>query len=590
MNWEALDTGIFNMSVRLAFEHEGHEFLLTRHVQANRRPIRDSDLEKLVTLEIDGSVQPTERVKDIINGILHEDISRFFLFDGEMLSEYEDLLNDPDRAPTLVRKSIEQILGLPALERTARDLEDLRTQAERRQLQETRRNKQNEKLIRDAQQKEDELAAVDRDLRENALMKQRLEEKRAALRADRDRFLEIQSEVRILDELEDRLHEVDGNISSLQRRSRDLIQNAWWMPLESRIEAEIEALQSREKHSEGQVPESVRIQGRLEAIERILAGEPCVTCSQPVGPEAKANLGRELDELRGALQDAGERERESKANRETLLLLHPFVGRRALAELFDLETELRRHRLQKGRLQRRAAEIKQRVRDHERTEIQRLEREYDECVTQIKDVARRLESGELQRASIHTMLERLRQTIHGLPEADKKVAAEAIILGALENMFQAGIETFRDEVRQDVEVEATRVHQGLTSEQGYDRLRITPQYGLVLVNNEGRTIQQRSAGSEQVLALALIGALNRCATREAPVVMDTPFGRLDKGHRANILKFAPSFGPQVVLLVQSGEFDRTRDMEYLAGKVSSELRLRRDGASDRSIIEPVREF
>jgi len=129
----------------------------------------------------------------------------------------------------------------------------------------------------------------------------------------------------------------------------------------------------------------------------------------------------------------------------------------------------------------------------------------------------------------------------------------------------------------------------LSNEQDYERLRITPQYGLVLTNKEGRTIHQRSAGSEQVLALSLIGALNRCATREAPVIMDTPFGRLDVGHRANILKFAPSFGRQVLLLVQSGEFDRSRDMEYLAGKVSREYRITRAGASDRSTIEPVRE-
>jgi hypothetical protein len=39
-----------------------------------------------------------------------------------------------------------------------------------------------------------------------------------------------------------------------------------------------------------------------------------------------------------------------------------------------------------------------------------------------------------------------------------------------------------------------------------------------------------SAGSEQIVALSLIGALNRCATREGPVVMDTPFGRLDRRH------------------------------------------------------------
>jgi DNA sulfur modification protein DndD len=66
--------------------------------------------------------------------------------------------------------------------------------------------------------------------------------------------------------------------------------------------------------------------------------------------------------------------------------------------------------------------------------------------------------------------------------------------------------------------------------------------------------------------------------------MDTPFGRLDRRHRANILKFAPNFGAQVVLLVQSGELERDRDLNDLRQYIAHEYVIDRDGASDRSRI------
>ena len=59
----------------------------------------------------------------------------------------------------------------------------------------------------------------------------------------------------------------------------------------------------------------------------------------------------------------------------------------------------------------------------------------------------------------------------------------------------------------------------------------------------------RSAGQEQVVALSLIAALNRNARRRAPVIMDTPFGRLDAEHSQNILRFLSEMAEQVFLLV-----------------------------------------
>jgi DNA sulfur modification protein DndD len=52
--------------------------------------------------------------------------------------------------------------------------------------------------------------------------------------------------------------------------------------------------------------------------------------------------------------------------------------------------------------------------------------------------------------------------------------------------------------------------------------------------------------------------------------MDTPFGRLDRSHRENIMRFVPTLADQVALLVHSGEIDPDRDLEPVKGKISAE--------------------
>jgi DNA sulfur modification protein DndD len=76
-----------------------------------------------------------------------------------------------------------------------------------------------------------------------------------------------------------------------------------------------------------------------------------------------------------------------------------------------------------------------------------------------------------------------------------------------------------------------------------------------------------------VVALSLIGALNRLAAKRGPVIMDTPFGRLDRSHRENIMRFVPTLADQVALLVHSGEIDPSRDLATVEGKITAEYEI-----------------
>ena len=80
----------------------------------------------------------------------------------------------------------------------------------------------------------------------------------------------------------------------------------------------------------------------------------------------------------------------------------------------------------------------------------------------------------------------------------------------------------------------------------------------------------RSSGA---LAMSLIGALSKCSVSNAPILMDSPFGRLDKTHRRNILGWLPTLAEQVVLFVTTGEYDENLDRSVIESDIAHEYDL-----------------
>ena len=229
-------------------------------------------------------------------------------------------------------------------------------------------------------------------------------------------------------------------------------------------------------------------------------------------------------------------------------------------------------------------QIKERIRENDRSEIRRIQKEYDIAVIELGRIEDSIREQQTKREDKVVALRRTNAEIAKLPEANSRINTESQIYHGLVEAISEAVGSFACELRSEVQRAATEIFLSLTSEQDYRSLDINEQYGLSIRDQHDREISDRSAGAEQVVALSLIGALNRCAVREGPVVMDTPFGRLDTVHRANILKFLPTMASQVVLLVQSGEVDDQRDLVHLKGVIGRRYRLVRDGSATRSRI------
>ena len=186
--------------------------------------------------------------------------------------------------------------------------------------------------------------------------------------------------------------------------------------------------------------------------------------------------------------------------------------------------------------------------------------------------------------------ERKREEISKLLSRDpasrrKQSAREASIYLALERIFDDAIDILRSKLRDSVAKLATGTFLSLTTEEAYARLDINMNYGLTIVDREGRSVPLRSAGAEQVVALSLISGLNKKSGRGLPMIMDTPLGRLDPKHRTNILKNLPQMASQIVLLAHAGEIDPERGLAPMGSAIGAVYRIERVTAYHSRLVK-----
>jgi DNA sulfur modification protein DndD len=568
-------------------------YVLRRRRQAAEgrgEALADTDYEEFLDLERDNTVLSPTHFEEIVNTLLPEPISRFFLFDGELLNEYEELVREGGHEQAeAVREAIEMILGVPAATHGRDDVAELRAEVSR-QLQ--REGKKHDKAKRAA----DQLEFIEEERRkyveDRARLQAQLQSKQTELRSleeDLKRFEEMREDAGRLDAANRLVEQLQVEREETKKQRRDLVRELWRDALAPRLKFELERL-DRERHEISlALQEQNTARRRRGDLAATLEQGTCETCGQPMPEESSARVRAEVAELDRRIESL-----DQMADGERLEELSGSIRRLRDVAPAGVSSGIRayEHSLQENTLRRQKTlqdidKLKDNLRGQDPQKILEYERKQDDLVvliSQIEDNIKRVGDSIKQRDADIEGLER------ELREADvpalRRLTKEQWVLERLGKMFDESITDLVAQLRVEVESEATAIFKQLTTEQTYAGLEINDQYGLTILRGGNKQLAVRSAGAEQVVALSLIGALNRLAIKKGPVIMDTPFGRLDPGHRANILRFIPTLAEQVVLLVHRGEVDRTRDLEEISSRVDAEYVIRRISSS-RSEIVPL---
>lgn len=134
-----------------------------------------------------------------------------------------------------------------------------------------------------------------------------------------------------------------------------------------------------------------------------------------------------------------------------------------------------------------------------------------------------------------------------------------------ENYIEKTIKVFTKSFTDYFKIEKPRLEKTITeiflnltnAPKKYKAIHLTDNFDIEIERQDGLKFPAHryspSAGAGQIAVTSVIAGFNKFSTRKAPVVIDTPAGRLDPTHTENLLEFYPKMSEQVIILPQSGE-------------------------------------
>lgn len=553
------------MQVQLAFSHDGQRYTATRTLTVGKTGPKQwqSKAQAEISLDVirtDGQTQRVRNPTGRIEAILPSNVRTYFFFDGEKIDQFARPSHEEE-----VRDAVRNILKIEVLERAQRHLgavaDDYQHELKKHvsgDLQdlldkEARLRGDIEKARQRLGETKDERTAAQRQIEKIDL---RLGEVQEIREWDERRRLATET-----------LKSRDGDKERLLHDLREVCNRGFFPFASAPISKALAVLDT--KRERGEIPPGIREQ----FVQDLLDGHLCI-CGRPIGEESEEHR-RLMEVLRRSvptelenvvLLTAGEL-RAIQTRVETVpQQIQELMKRKSglddeMEELHATLDEISRH-LQGGEfeevsvLERKRVERIERVQalasDVGRYEVridERLRPELDKIETAIQNtkVSEKRARGIQQRFSL------------------ARKAADAI-----EQMF----DVFARDMRDNIQAQAKEIFLGLVwKESQFEDIRLSEDYRLEVIDRWGLPARpELSAGERQVLSLAFITGMSKVTGEEAPLVMDTPFGRLSSAHREAITQQVPSIASQLVMFVTDEEL-HSQARDNLESRIGAEYVL-----------------
>jgi DNA sulfur modification protein DndD len=571
-NWEQAAAGKYGFSVRLEFDHEGESYALTRRVRPRLgvvQPQSDQDYATEETVERGGVVLSKADADVAVKAILPEQISRFFLFDSELLQEYEDLLRSGSDMGRKISEAIERILGVPVLTRARAMLSSVKDVFEQRAASEAQKNTRTQQIGNQITNLKETKKVLQDELTRLSIQLDGLRTKKTALDEDLRRRERLIALMERRDNIERILKEAEGRRDKAEVELRSQMGGAWHAILRERIRTMMKQLRDRERELSF---------ARMRSYLAEHAPDDCPACLRPLTPDAMATIRTAV-----AAQGVDDASLTTLQTRVDALEALGSQEGRGLIRVQWSAYEAAKVDIQIANDQ--IAELDKQLEAIDEDEIRQARALLEQTIKEIDAVERGIDSTRGKIAEIDVNSDRLLRRLAELGGADLTgVRQRQELYGRLHRLFDESVALYRARLRERVQTDASRFFRELTTESDYAGLRINESYGLTILHRDSSEIPVRSAGAEHVVALCLIGALQNNAPLRGPIVIDSPFGRLDRGHTTNIIQALPNMSRQIVLFVYQDELPTDLARKELQGKLRAEWRLERRTARHTEIV------
>ena len=566
-------------SVAVTFSHNGERYLVGRALEGTRQAdntidVDDADDFTMMRTRADGQAERVSNPIGTMNAILPVNVREYFLFDGEKI----DTFAKPEAAAQ-VKQAIYLVLKLEILNRARRHLQ-VAAREYRQELKQTSGGElrtlieQDEKTRAEREQAEKRIAEIEQEIKS---ARRKMEQIDHRLRDLGNAQALQQRRDRIERDLKQRRSELTRLVSQI----RELATAAYFVLAQPAIVQTLRILDK--KRERGEIPSSIRQQFVQDLLEqgRCICGRPLTDES----PEQQRLLMLMKSSLPGSLEDGV---------LDTSAALRPF-GERIGEQRADLDGAMKR-RVElmdwiRG-LEAELDDVGRQLKGSPEEEISRMEEQrqgfsadIDNYNIEIGSRTERIEKltreiRRLEKAISRARKDETRQRLLSMKLDLAQRAADAI-----GEMYQV----FADDIRKRIEDKTKEIFKLLVWKNShFQDIRLGSDFNLEVIDRYGLPARpELSAGERQVLSLSFITSMSLISEEEAPLVMDTPFGRLSSHHRNGIAEHLPKLADQLVLFVTDEEL-RDQARKNLEPRIGAEYRLEFDHKTSCTEIVEVR--
>ena len=585
-NIEGRVDGHYDFKVVLRMLNDGKRYELTRQyiVRAGIEVrLKNDDYEQRVYLKEDGSILPVEARDHILNLIMPQEVSRFFLFDGELLQEYEELLLEDTNVGETIKSSIEKILGVPVLTNGALDTHAVSEEYKKEKTRIAQSNAQTQKIA-------SQIEALEAEKKEHSEEFQRLSneltdelEKRNKLEDESLQSEHVRSLLKSMETLESDIKEKKDRREEILTQIVVATKDAWKGLVSSRVEILLVDIHTQLKYLEDKDNSQKIALHFLEDMQKAVDNKHCQLCDQEIDESYIEKLKNRINDAStefSGLTDDEKIQLQSLRMRKATLDAMKSSSKKDILEL--LEAQLDSLNVQIDDASRQHKAVREELERH--GDIEELSKDTQ---VSIKALAQCLKKIDNLKEGCQQEKDRIKEVENALTTLEEKLnraSTDADMIEAkrkvdlceqINDIFEKGIASYRDKLKMDVEKDATELFLQISNDPDYTCLKINENYGLEMLHVTGTIVPLRSAGFEHVVALSLIGALHKNAPLRGPIIMDSPFGRLDPTHKSNITRTLPKMSEQIVLLAYTHEIDEQQARETLGTALKKEYRLTR---------------
>lgn len=480
----------------------------------------------------------------LINNLLPEALKSFFFIDGEQLREFFRV-----STPENIAQAIDIVSQLELVYKASSHLE-----------------KSEKNLRKNVSATTPELGKVQRniELAQNKLehLKETIKKIEKEKEKDQEEIFKIKEFLKthsssVITTLENERESLEYDIKKLKeqigkkelQRNSYLVEIAPFIYLKKEIEQTYNIIE--QKVEKGELPPRIK----ETFIKELLEKGRCICGTDLIG-YAKKTL--EEYQTKVTISELGEISIVGKTTIEEILTaIKDFPS-----TIDEINDEIHDFKDQHEKKERRRELISDEFKEHNVAEIRRNEERREELTDIIAKNKQLLigHSGELGAGEV-TLRELKEQEAHELSK-DKKNAILKEKLSMVQNslkVLQTVEKIIKTKIRKQVEKSLNKNFNTLIrKKKAFSSITIDENY-IVKVNHiDGyNVINDLSAGEYLILGLSFMSALMTISGFQAPVIIDTPLGKIDNEHREYITTELPKFleGTQLILLVTPTEYD-----------------------------------